>query len=60
MKYLIKLYVWQPLFTEVIIHADNDVEVMNKLKNLKHEELEWKEHPIRQERCTYEIFRKDD
>ena len=60
MKYLFKIFAWQPLSTEVIVDADTEQEAIEKVKNLKSEDLEWKNHPLKKERVTYEVFIKSD
>ena len=60
MKYLFKIFAWQPLSTEVVVQADTEQEAIEKVKNLKSEELEWKNHSLRKERVTYEVFIKSD
>ena len=41
MKYLFRIYAWQPLFTEVVIAADSDSEALNKVKNLDSNTLDF-------------------
>ncbi len=60
MKYLFKIFAWQPLSTEVVVQADTEQEAIEKVKNLKSEDLEWRDHPLKKERVTYEIFIKSD
>ena len=60
MKYLFKIFAWQPLSTEVVVQADTQQEAIEKVKNLKSEDLEWKNHPLKKERVTYEVFIKSD
>ena len=60
MKYLFKIFAWQPLSTEVVVQADTEQEAIEKVKNLKSEELEWKNHALKKERVTYEVFIKSD
>jgi|TARA_R110002096_G_scaffold158339_1_gene323640 hypothetical protein len=60
MKYLFKIFAWQPLSTEVVVQADTEQEAIEKVKNLKSEDLEWKNHPLKKERVTYEVFIKSD
>ena len=60
MKYLFKIFAWQPLSTEVVVQADTEQEAIEKVKNLKSEDLEWRNHPLKKERVTYEIFIKSD
>ena len=60
MKYLFRIYAWQPLFTEVVIAADSDSEALNKVKNLDSNTLDWKNNPHRVERVTYEVFTQSD
>ena len=60
MKYLFKIFAWQPLSTEVVVQADTEQDAIEKVKNLKSEDLEWKNHPLKKERVTYEVFIKSD
>lgn len=60
MKYLFKIFAWQPLSTEVVVQADTEQEAIEKVKNLKSEDLEWRNHPLKKERVTYEVFIKSD
>ena len=60
MKYLFKIFAWQPLSTEVVVQADTEQEAIEKVKNLKSEDLEWRDHPLKKERVTYEVFIKSD
>ena len=60
MKYLFKIFAWQPLSTEVVVQADTEEDAIEKVKNLKSEDLEWKNHPLKKERVTYEVFIKSD
>ena len=60
MKYLFKIFAWQPLSTEVVVQADTEKKAIEKVKNLKSEDLEWKNHPLKKERVTYEVFIKSD
>ena len=55
MKYLFKIFAWQPLSTEVVVQADTQQEAIEKVKNLKS-----KNHPLKKERVTYEVFIKSD
>ena len=55
MKYLFKIFAWQPLSTEVVVQADTQQEAIEKV-----EDLEWKNHPLKKERVTYEVFIKSD
>ena len=50
MKYLFKIFAWQPLSTEVVVQADTQQEAIEKVKN----------HPLKKERVTYEVFIKSD
>tara|TARA_B100000427_G_scaffold203955_1_gene169621 strand:+ start:318 stop:515 length:198 start_codon:yes stop_codon:yes gene_type:complete len=59
-KYLFKLYVWQPLATELVIEADSESAALHKVKNLKKEELEWHSNPLQTERATYEVYVESD
>jgi len=60
MKYLFKIFAWQPLSTEVVVQADTEQKAIEKVKNLKSEDLEWHSHPLKKERVTYEVFIKSD
>jgi len=60
MKYLFKIFAWQPLSTEVVVQADTEQEAVEKVKNLKSEELEWRDYALKKERVTYEVFIKSD
>ena len=60
MKYLFKIFAWQPLSTEVVVQADTEQEAIKKVKNLKSEDLEWRNHALKKERVTYEVFIKSD
>ena len=52
MKYLFKIFAWQPLSTEVVVQADTEQEAIEKVKNLKSEDLEWRESSFK-ERESY-------
>ena len=56
MKYLFKIWAWQPLFTEVVIEADSEEIALNKVKSLDNKTLSWVSDPMRKERTTYEVF----
>ena len=45
MKYLVKVWAWRPLFSEVVIHADSEKEAVEKIKNFKEDEIEWQSNP---------------
>jgi hypothetical protein len=60
MKYLFKIYAWQPVYTEVVTEAESEELALQKVKNLDSSKLDWKEHPLRVERVTYEVFTKSD
>ena len=60
LKYLFKIYAFKPVYTQVIVDADTEQEAIEKVKNLKSKDLEWKNHPLKKERVTYEVFIKSD
>ena len=60
MKYLFKIYAAKPVYTEVIVDADTEEQALEKVKNLKSEELEWRDYALKKERVTYEVFIKSD
>ena len=60
MKYLFKIFAWQPLSTEVVVQADTEQEAIEKVKNLNSEDVEWQSHALKKERVTYEVFIKSD
>ena len=60
MKYLFKIFAWQPLSTEVVVQADTEQEAIEKVKNLKSEDVEWQSHALKKERVTYEVLIKSD
>ena len=60
MKYLVKVWAWKPLNAEVIIHAHTETEALEKIKNLKEDEIEWSSNPLKGDRVTYEVFSKSD
>ena len=60
LKYLFKIYAAKPVYTEVIVDADTEQQAIEKVKNLKSEELEWQNHALKKERVTYEVFIKSD
>ncbi len=60
MKYLVKVWAWKPLNAEVIIHAHTEQEALEKIKNLKEDEIEWSSNPLKGDRVTYEVFSKSD
>ena len=60
MRYLFKIYAAKPVYTEVIVDADTEEQAIEKVKNLKSEELEWQNHALKKERVTYEVFIKSD
>ena len=60
LRYLFKIYAAKPVYTEVIVDADTEEQAIEKVKNLKSEELEWQNHALKKERVTYEVFIKSD
>jgi|TARA_B100000035_G_C20665702_1_gene407374 hypothetical protein len=60
MKFLVKVWVWRPLFSEVVIDAANDEEALKKIKNFKEDEIEWQSNPLKGDRVTYEVYTKSD
>lgn len=60
MKFLVKVWAWRPLFSEVVIDADNDEEALKKIKNFKEDEIEWQSNPLKGDRVTYEVYTRSD
>ena len=60
MKFLVKVWVWRPLFSEVVIHADSEKQALEKIKNFKESEIEWQSNPLKGDRVTYEVYTKSD
>lgn len=60
MKFLVKVWVWRPLFSEVVIDADSDEEALKKIKNFKEDEIEWQSNPLKGDRVTYEVYTRSD
>ena len=60
MKFLVKVWAWRPLFSEVVIDAVNDEEALKKIKNFKEDEIEWQSNPLKGDRVTYEVYTKSD
>ena len=54
------VYATKPSYTEVIVDADTEEQALEKVKNLKSEELEWRDYALKKERVTYEVFIKSD
>lgn len=60
MKFLVKVWAWRPLFSEVVIDADTDEEALKKIKNFKEDEIEWQSNPLKGDRVTYEVYTRSD
>jgi len=60
MKFLVKVWAWRPLFSEVVIDADSDEEALKKIKNFKQDEIEWQSNPLKGDRVTYEVYTRSD
>lgn len=60
MKFLVKVWAWRPLFSEVVIDADSDKEALKKIKNFKEDEIEWQSNPLKGDRVTYEVYTRSD
>ena len=60
MKYLVKVWAWRPLFSEVVVHANSEQEALEKIKNFKEDEIEWQSNPLKGDRVTYEVYTKSD
>ena len=60
MKFLVKVWAWRPLFSEVVIDAADDKEAIKKIKNFKEDEIEWQSNPLKGDRVTYEVYTKSD
>ena len=60
MKFLVKVWAWRPLFSEVVIDAADDKEAIEKIKNFKEDEIEWQSNPLKGDRVTYEVYTKSD
>ena len=44
----------------MVVQADTEKEAIEKVKNLKSEDVEWQSHALKKERVTYEVFIKSD
>jgi hypothetical protein len=60
MKFLVKVWAWRPLFSEVVIDADSDEEALKKIKNFKEDEIEWQSNPLKGDRVTYEVYTRSN
>lgn len=60
MKFLVKVWAWRPLFSEVVIDADSDEEALKKIKNFNEDEIEWQSNPLKGDRVTYEVYTRSD
>ena len=48
------------IINQVVVQADTEQEAIEKVKNLKSEDVEWQSHALKKERVTYEVFIKSD
>jgi len=57
MIYKFKIWVWEPMVTEIFITADNDEEATRVLKSIDLNSFNWKRESMLHNRTTYEVIK---